>query len=29
MSRPTKQQISAAAEILAKYWDADSEKAGG
>ena len=29
MSRPTREQIAAAAEILAAYWDADGDKAGG
>jgi hypothetical protein len=29
MSRPTKQQIAAAAEVLARDWDADGTKAGG
>ena len=29
MSRPTREQIAAAAEVLAAYWDADGDKAGG
>jgi hypothetical protein len=29
MSRPTKQQIAAAAEVLARDWDADGAKSGG
>lgn len=29
MSRPTKQQIAAAAEVLAREWDADGTKTGG